>query len=212
MSTADELAGRLSALGTATLGESGALALPNRLSPVWPGAHLAAPAFPVACAAGDNLAVHAAVAAAEAGRALVVAVAGDRAHGYWGEVLTVAAQARGLTGLVIDACVRDVAALEARAFPVHSAGVALPGAAKSGPGAIGAPISVDGVDVRDGDWVVADEDGVVIVPADDCDAVLAAATERARREAAMFGALATGRTTVELLQLDLGSIERPAEG
>jgi 4-hydroxy-4-methyl-2-oxoglutarate aldolase len=204
-----ELAERLTGLGSATLGESGGLPLPNTLSPVWLGATVAAPAYPVSCAAGDNLAIHAAVAAAPAGRALVVGVPGDRDHGFWGEVLTVAAQARGLAGLVIEACVRDVDALAARRFAVFATGVALPGASKSGPGAIGRPIVIGGVEVHDGDWVVADADGVVVLPADRCHEILAAGDQRARREATMFEQLADGRTTVELLDLDVSTIEPP---
>ncbi len=112
----------LGELGAATLGESGALPMPGRIRPVWPGASVAAPAFPVTCTPGDNLAVHVAVAAAPAGAVLVVDVGDVPDRGYWGEVLTTAAQARGLAGLVIDGCVRDVAALERLAFPVFSRG------------------------------------------------------------------------------------------
>src|SRR6516165_5663852 len=100
---------KLVALGAATLGESGARAMHNRMRPAWPGARLAAPAFPVRCTPGDNLAIHVAVARAPAGSALVVDVGTAREYGYWGEVLTTGAESRGLTGLVIDGCVRDVA-------------------------------------------------------------------------------------------------------
>jgi len=72
---------------------------------------------------------------------LVVDVGDERELGYWGEVLTTAAEARGLAGLVIDGCVRDTAALAAHAFPVFSTGVALPGATKNRVGAVGVPPS-----------------------------------------------------------------------
>ena len=150
-------------LGAATLGESGALPMPGRIRPVWPGASVAAPAFPVTCTPGDNLAVHVAVTAAPAGSVLVVDVGDVPDRGYWGEVLTTAAQARGLAGLVIDGCVRDVAALERLAFPVFSRGVALPGATKTTPGRAGPAATVAGVPVEGGDWVVGDIDGVVVV-------------------------------------------------
>src|ERR1700737_4906047 len=97
-STSDQL----QQFGSATLGESGATPLPPRLRPVWPGAALAAPVFPVHCTPGDNLAVHVGVARAPAGSALVVDVGEVAERGYWGEVLTTGAQARGLAGLVID--------------------------------------------------------------------------------------------------------------
>lgn len=194
-------------LGTATLGESGALPLPPGLGPLWPGARLAAPALPVRCAAGDNLALHVAVAEARPGTALVAVTDGDPARGYWGEVLTVAAQARGLAGLVVDAGVRDTAALARRRFPVFAAMVALPGATKQGAGSVGASVSLRSVVVRTGDWVVADEDGIVVVPAEAVDACAAAGAQRAEREAAMFDALAGGRTTLDLLGLDPGPVQ-----
>src|SRR6476469_42971 len=149
-------------LGSATLGESGARAMRNRIRPAWTGAALAAPAYPVRCTPGDNLAIHVGVARAPAGAALVVDVGDERELGYWGEVLTTAAESRGVAGLVIDGCVRDVAALAAHAFPVFSTGVALPGATKNRAGAINRSATVGDVEVHPGDWVVGDGDGVVV--------------------------------------------------
>ena len=168
----------------------------------WPGAALAAPAYPVGCTPGDNLAVHVAVTRASAGSALVVDVGHVAERGYWGEVLTTAAEARGLTGLVLDGGVRDVAALAAHRFPVFSSVVALPGATKQRPGTVGLPVRVGDVTVSPGDWVVGDADGVVVVPAGTLSEVLAAGRDRADKEAGLFDALRSGRTTVELLGLD----------
>lgn len=196
------VAAALLELGTATLGESGAEAMPPRLRPIWRGARLAAPAYPVRCTPGDNLAVHVAVTVAPAGHALVVDVGDLAERGYWGEVLTTAAQARAIAGLVIDGCVRDVAALEGHGFPVFAAGVALRGATKHLPGTAGAAGTVAGVAVGAGDWVVGDEDGVAVVPAARLEAVLSAARARATKEAGLFVALRQGATTVELLSLD----------
>jgi 4-hydroxy-4-methyl-2-oxoglutarate aldolase len=189
-------------LGSATLGESGALAMRARIRPVWPGATLAAPAYPVRCAPGDNLAIHVAVTLAPPGSVLVVDVGMVPARGYWGEVLTTAAQARGLAGLVIDGGVRDVGALEAHDFAVFSSMVALPGATKHLPGAVGAPVRVGAVKVDAGDWVVGDVDGVVVVPGEHLAAVLSAGGARAQKEASYFGQLGLGASTVELLGLD----------
>ncbi len=184
------------------MAESGARPLAPGLHPVWPGPGMAAPAIPVRCAGGDNLAVHHAVATAPAGSALVVVVDGEHELGWWGEVLTVAAHTRGLTGLVIDAHVRDTAAVAARAFPIWARGAALPGASKVTPGTIGEPITVRGALVEAGDWVVADRDGVVIVPGRSIGEVLAAGRDRADREAVLFEELQAGRTTIELLGLE----------
>src|ERR1035437_8624791 len=119
----------LARLGSASLGERGARPLPPRGHASGPGWGLGARALPVRCTPGDNLAVHVGVARAAAGTALVVDVGDVPGRGYFGEVLTTAAQARGIVGLVIDGGVRDVAALRELGFPVFACLVALPGAA-----------------------------------------------------------------------------------
>jgi 4-hydroxy-4-methyl-2-oxoglutarate aldolase len=205
-------ADQLTALGAATLGEAGGTPLAARIRPVWPGARLAAPAFGVRCTPGDNLSVHVAVARAPAGSALAVDVGIEAELGYWGEVLTTAATARGIAGLVIDGCVRDVAALEAHGFPVFSTGIALPGATKTLPGATGGTVEIGDVPVATGDWLVGDVDGVAVVPAAQLDEVLAAGRARADRERALFGALREGETTIELLGLDPTGIADEGEG
>jgi len=197
---------QLIALGAATLGEAGGTPLAARIRPVWPGARLAAPAFGVRCTPGDNLALHAAVARAPAGSALAVDVGIEPELGYWGEVLTTAAMARGIAGLVIDGCVRDVAALESRAFPVFSTGIALPGATKKLPGATGGTVAVGDASVATGDWLVGEVDGVAVVPAARLDEVITAGRARADRERGLFDALRSGKTTVELLGLDPSAI------
>jgi 4-hydroxy-4-methyl-2-oxoglutarate aldolase len=208
MSTArqQEIAATLQRLGSATLGEAGGLATERRLKPVWPGAAVAAPAYPVRCTPGDNLAVHVGVTTAPAGSVLVVDVGPVPDRGYWGEVLTTAAEAAGLAGLVIDGGVRDVAALEAHGFPVFSSTISLPGARKDQPGTVGAPVPVGGVSVARGDWVVGDVDGVTVVPAATLDAVIAAGEAREAKEVGFFAALRAGSTTVELLGLDASLI------
>ena len=199
-------------LGAATLGESGAHRMRSRVAAVWPGAGVAGTAVPVVCTPGDNLAIHVAVAHAAPGAVLCVDVGDDRELGYWGEVLTTGAQARGIAGLVIDGCVRDVAALEAHGFPVFSTGIALTGATKARAGSVGAPASVGDVLVHEGDLVVGDRDGVVVVPRDTVDAVLAAGWARAEREAGLFEALRAGGTTIDLLGLDPSAVRRGPTG
>jgi 4-hydroxy-4-methyl-2-oxoglutarate aldolase len=202
-----ETAGALAELGAATLGECGALTMPPRLRPAWPGAAVAAPAYPVRCTPGDNLALHVAVTCAPPGSVLVADVGEVPDRGYWGEVLTTGALAKGLTGLVIDGGVRDVAGLERLSFPVFSRTVALPGATKSSPGAVGTTTVVAGVPVSPGDWVVADVDGVVVVPGADLEKVVAAGRARESAEQGYFSALRGGRSTVEILGLDASLIE-----
>jgi 4-hydroxy-4-methyl-2-oxoglutarate aldolase len=203
-----EIVATLRQLGSATLGESGGLAADRRLRPAWAGATLAAPAYTVQCSPGDNLAVHVAVTTAPRGSVLVVNVGEVIDRGYWGEVLTVAAQSVGLAGLVLDGGVRDVDALEAHAFPVFSSTIALTGATKDAPGTVGGPITVGGVPVASGDWVVGDVDGVAVIPAGRLDQVMAAGRAREEKEAGFFAALRGGATTVELLDLDASRITR----
>jgi 4-hydroxy-4-methyl-2-oxoglutarate aldolase len=197
-------AATLLALGSATLGESGARACLPRLKAVWKGARLAAPAYTADCPDGDNLALHVAVVRAPAGSVLVGRAAMHL--GNWGEVLTTGAEARGLAGLVLDGGVRDVDALEAHRWPVFASAVALPGAVKVGPGVVGGPITVAGAYVETGDWIVADADGVCVIPHAVHDAVVAAAQVRADKEAGLFTALRGGATTIELLGLDAAGV------
>lgn len=205
MSTGEQLA----SLGAATLGESGARIVHPRIRPAWAGARLAAPAFPVTCGPADNLAIHVAVAEAPAGCALVVRASEVPERGYWGEVLTTAAEARQLAGLVIDGGVRDTSALEGHRFPVFSSLVALRGATKISGGSAGAPATVGDALVEPGDWVVGDADGVVFVPGASLEAVIEAGTARADKERGYFEVLRKGSTTVELLGLDAGGVARP---
>ncbi|MGA2521421.1 MAG: RraA family protein [Acidimicrobiales bacterium] len=199
----------LLALGAATLGESGGVPMRPRVHAVWSGARLAAPAFPVRCSPGDNLAVHVAVATAPPGRVLVVDVGDVEERGYWGEVLTTGAESRRLAGLVIDGGVRDTAALAAHGFAVFATTVALKGASKTQAGAVGSPVEVGGVTVAADDWVVGDADGVTVVPRAQVAAVLAAGRAREEKERGLFAALRDGATTLELLGLDPSPVEGP---
>jgi 4-hydroxy-4-methyl-2-oxoglutarate aldolase len=204
----DDYAAAFAELGAATLGECGARPMAPRMRPVWSGARVSAPAFPVSCSTADNLAIHVAVAEAPAGTVLVVNVGHEPARGYWGEVLTTGAETRGLRGLVIDGGVRDVDALEAHGFPVFSTMIALRGATKQEPGRIGGTANVGDVEVAAGDWIVGDVDGVVVVPFAHLDDVLSAGRTRAQKEVHYFEELRAGRTTLQLLSLDDVPIER----
>ena len=188
---------------TATLYEASGLdiALDPALRPVWPGARLAGPAYTVHGIGGDNLALHRAVAAAPPDQVLVADLQGAR-DGHWGEILAVAAQVRGILGLVIDGAVRDVDELQRLDFPVFSRGISLTRTAKDHPGALDVPVTVGGIEIHTGDLVVADADGVVAVPAREVDRVLDAADARAATEQRHLAALRAGATTMQLYNLD----------
>ncbi len=204
----DTRAAAFAQLGAATLGESGGQPMSPRIKAAWSGARISAPAYPVTCAAGDNLAIHVSVAEAPPGAVLVASVGAEPQRGYWGEVLTTGAEARGIVGLVIDGGVRDVSALEAHGFPVFSSTVALRGATKQHPGRVGGQALVGDVLVHQGDWIVADADGVTVVPLAALDDVIAAGQAREAKEAGFFEALRSGKTTVELLGLDTSPVTR----
>ena len=201
-------AAAFAALGSATLGESGGQPMSPRIKAAWLGARISAPAYPVTCAAGDNLAIHVAVAEAPAGSVIVAGVGAESERGYWGEVLTTGAESRGITGLVIDGGVRDVSALAAHGFPVFSSMIALRGATKEHAGRVGGRALVGDVLVHAGDWIVADPDGVTVVTMKALDDVLAAGQAREAKEAGFFEALRNGQTTVQLLGLDTSPITR----
>jgi len=207
----DGMAARLLGYGAATLHEAcpAPNALPASLRPAWPGAAVAGPAYPVRVAPGDNLALHWAVADAAAGE-VVVADAHDAVHGHWGEVMAVGAQARGIAGLVIAGGVRDTREQAELGFPVFSSSVTLRGTAKRWAGTQGAPLALGGIVVRRGDWVVADQDGVIVIPVEDLEATLVQAEARVRKEAAIMARLRAGSTTLD--EYGLREIDVPLQG
>lgn len=195
-------AARAQALGSSTLYEASGLpiAVDPAIRPVWRGAFIAAPAYPLECSPGDNLALHLALERAPKGSVLVAST-GNFIAGYWGEVLTVAARAAGVVGLIIDGGVRDIQAIEKLGFPVFSRGVSVKGTVKATAPSVGKPISFNGVRATVGDLVVADDDGIVIIPQAEVERTLAEGQARFDKEARMMEALRAGRTTVELMGL-----------
>ncbi len=196
------LAEQCALLGSSTLYEASGLAcsVDPDIRSLWAGAAIAAPAFPLICSPGDNLSIHIAMARAPRGSVLVVST-GNFLAGYWGEVLTVAAEAAGIVGLVIDGGVRDVAAMTRRGFPVFTRGVSVRGTIKASSPSVGQVMLFGGVPVAAGDLVVADDDGVIIVPVAEVERTLAAAEARASKEAEMMACLSQGKTTLDLLGL-----------
>jgi 4-hydroxy-4-methyl-2-oxoglutarate aldolase len=188
--------------GTSTLCEASGLpcALDYNIRPVWSGAAVAGPAYPLRCAPGDNLAIHIAVDAVPPGHVLVVDASGYVA-GYWGEVLTVAAKARSITGIIIDGGLRDIDALERRKFPAFSRGIGMRGTVKFHAPSVGEPIVIAGVAVAPGDLVVADTDGVLAIPQAHVARTLEGARKRTDKEAVTMKRLLAGETTLELLGL-----------
>ena len=190
-------------LGTSTLFEASGVptsAVDPAIRTVWAGASVAGPAYPLECSPGDNLSIHIAMEKVPRGSVLVISTGGFVA-GYWGEVLTVAAEAAGVAGLVIDGGVRDIAAITARRFPVFTRGICMRGTIKASAPSVGQPISFTGTPVATGDLVVADDDGVLVIPAAHVEHTLAQGQARADKEAKMMDALQQGKSTLELMGL-----------
>lgn len=173
------------------------------IRPVWDGARVCGPAITVECPPADNLMLHVAVAKAAPGSVIVATAAGYLLAGAWGEILTAAAQARGVAGLVIDGAVRDVDAIRQARFPVFSRGVSIGACTKTQPGRVGVPIELSGYTIRPGDVVLGDADGVVVIDRSRLDEVYERAVERRGREREILAQLRQGRTTVELLGLEV---------
>jgi len=167
----------------------------------WPGARLCGVALTVECPPSDNLMLHHAVAAASRGVVIVGKIGGYLAAGAWGEILTVAAQCRGVTGLAVDGAVRDIEAILRRGFPVFSRGLAIGACTKERFGTLDRPIIFGGVMVRSGDVIFGDGDGLLVIEQERLDAVIVAAAARLSKEETIIEQLQAGRSTIELLHL-----------
>ncbi|MGH8935231.1 MAG: RraA family protein, partial [Acidimicrobiia bacterium] len=159
-------------------------------------------AFTAQTAAGDSSTIHRAVASAPAGSVLVVGAEGAESRAVWGYVLTVAAVSRGVGGAVIDGSVRDLEAIRAEGFPLFAPSTCPAGPHKGHPGTVGEPISCGGVVVAPGDVVVADTDGVTVVPAALQGEVPRLARERRAVERTWLERIRDGESSLAVLNLE----------
>ena len=205
MSVYDDLA----RLGSATVYEGGGRGgfVDADLVQVVPGSRVAGPARTVACAQGDNLMVHAAMAALQPGEVLVITMPEPAPFALFGGLLAIQARVRGAAAVLVDAAVRDVDELVADGPPTWTRWVRIQGAVKATPGELDVPVTVGGAVIRPGDAVVLDADGVAVVAAERVDEVLEKAREREDKERVKAEKLAGGA-----LSYDLDGLREKVEG
>jgi 4-hydroxy-4-methyl-2-oxoglutarate aldolase len=193
----------LAAFGVATVHEAmGRLGLATpTLHPAYPGARLCGPALTVLAQPGDNWMLHVAAEQIQTGDVVVVACTADSTDGFFGELLATSFKARGAAGLVIDGGCRDVKELEAMRFPVFCKAISARGTVKATLGSVNIPIVCAGVQVEPGDVVIADADGVVVVPRQRAADVAAASAAREQREAINRARLASGELGLDIYDM-----------
>ncbi len=190
----------LAQLGSATVYEAGGRRgyVDADLIQIVPGSRAAGPARTVVCGQDDNLMVHAAMAAVQAGEVLVLTMPEPRPVALVGDLLATQAKAQGAAAILVDASVRDVEELAELGLPIWARWVRVKGAVKDTPGAIGQPVAVGGATIRNGDILVLDADGVAVVEQERVTEVLEAARERLERERVKREKLQDGALSYDL--------------
>lgn len=170
-----------------------------RIASVWVGARATGRAFTVRTAPGDNASLHEAIDRIGEGDVLVVDGDGFMERALWGAIMSEAAQLIGVAGLVVDGAVRDIAEIRGIGFPVFAAGRTPTGPYNKVRGEIGGTIVCGGVTVSPGDWVHADDDGVVVIPAPQTEETLVLAQVRHELEEEILDGLRGGQRLSSLL-------------
>ncbi len=177
-----------------------------RLRPMHKGGYLAGPALTVKCRPGDNLMIHKALEMAQPGDVIVVDAGGDLSNSLFGEIMLATAVARNVAGIVLNGAIRDSEEIASGSFPVYAAGVTHRGPYKDGPGEINVPIAIDGMVIHPGDLMLGDADGLLCVPFDNVEEVLAATRKKMEAEKKTLADIATGRLNTAWIDATLQRI------
>nr|WP_325180145.1 4-carboxy-4-hydroxy-2-oxoadipate aldolase/oxaloacetate decarboxylase [uncultured Oscillibacter sp.] len=173
-----------------------------RMNPLGPGMKCCGSAITVKMQAGDNLTLLKALDVAKVGDVLVVDNGNLEDEGPWGEIMSIAAQLKGIAGLVIDGCVRDSGEIKEMGFPVFCVGTCIIGTVKESVGLINHPITCGRAMVNPGDVILADEDGVVVVSRDEIDYAIELSQKRTEKEKRQVERLKTGESLLHIANLD----------